>query len=396
MTEAMNRAAHTLAVCALFLSGCRQGDAERPESIVNASTTLPAPDSSAKKDCCASDTADVPSMVSKIKTRQFKIPDVVVVDQDGNELHFYEDIVKDRIVAINFVFTSCAASCPLLGSSYAKLQDKLGDRLGKDCTLISVSVDPTVDRPERLKEWADRFGRKPGWTLVTSTPGGKAELDVLLKALQVYAPAKADHSQSVIVVDGTTLEGRSSRRIAAPDELEAMLDEALRTQGGRNYFTDTTLVDHEGQSLKFYSDLVRGKVVVICPFFTSCTGSCVVTSGTLAKLQDRLGDRLVKDVVLISLTVDPDVDSPPRLAEYARKLSARPGWHFLTGEKANLAAVERKLGQYVEIREAHPTTMIVGNETTGLWLKHTNPSDVEGLIAKVEEALADVRAASAR
>ena len=213
----------------------------------------------------------------------------------------------------------------------------------------------------------------------------------MLKALQVYAAAKADHSQSVIVVDGTTLEGFSSRRIAAADVLEAMLDRAVKTRGGRNYFTDTALVDQAGRSMRFYSDLLRDKVVVICPFFSSCTGSCVVLNGTLAKLQDRLGDRLGKDVVLISLTVDPDVDDRARLADYARRLSARPGWYFLTGEKANLAQVERKLGQYVAVREAHPTTMIVGNEATGLWLKHTNPGDVDGLTAKVEEALADVR-----
>ena len=345
--------------------------------------------------CVASQTPPgLPDVPTPVALRKFIVPNVTVMDQDGKEIHFYDDLMKDKIVAINFVFTSCTASCPLLGTSFAQLQNRLGDRLDNEFSLISISVDPAVDRPERLQEWAARFGRKPGWSLVTSAPGRKADIDTLLKAFQVYSPTKADHSQSVFVIDGSTLEGQSSSRIASADALETMLDLALKTRGGRNYFTDTTLVDQAGRHMRFYSDLIQGKVVVICPFFTSCAGSCVVSSGTLAKLQDRLGDRLGKDVILISLTVDPDVDNPSRLADYARRVSARPGWYFLTGEKANLAEVERKLGQYVAVRETHTTTMIVGNEATGLWLKHTNPGDLGGLTAKVEEALADVRTSS--
>jgi protein SCO1/2 len=170
-----------------------------------------------------------------------------------------------------------------------------------------------------------------------------------------------------------------------------LIDAASRTRGGRTYFTDTMLVDQDGRRLRFYTDLVKGKVVVIHPFFTSCSGSCVTMADALTKLQDRLGDRLGKEVVLLSMTVDPANDQVERLAEHARKLRARPGWHLLTGRREDLEQVERRLGQYVEAREAHNTTFVVGNEASGLWMKHLDPRDTDGLLAKVEQALADRR-----
>jgi cytochrome oxidase Cu insertion factor (SCO1/SenC/PrrC family) len=394
-----------LTTALLALAGCRGGSAppaapteaqaaaapaERPAAAAPVDVAATPPDLARKADCCKADETD-PTLPVLAAVRPVSIPDVRVLDQDGREVRFYEDLVKGKVVAINFVFTTCKAACPLLGAGFKQLQEKLGDRLGKDCTLISVSVDPVTDRPERLKEWAAVYGARPGWTLVTSTERGKPELDRLLKALQVYSPVKTEHSQSVLVVDGDAREGWTSRRIASADEVLGLIDQALKTRGGRNYFTDTTLTDQDGRRLRFYSDLVRGKVVVIHPFFTSCTGSCVVTADTMTRLQKRLGDRLGKDVVFLSLTVDPATDTPEQVAAYARRVGAKEGWHLLTGSKAELEQVERRLGQWVEQRESHATTIIVGNEASGLWLKHNDPRDFNGLLAKVNEALADVR-----
>jgi cytochrome oxidase Cu insertion factor (SCO1/SenC/PrrC family) len=378
--------------------GCR---VERDVPSPSVSSLETAPDRTPPeqgKTCCKTDETPAAGSTSAPvfapgKPRPIVVPDVKLVDQDGKEVRFYHDLVKGKVVAINFVFTSCKAACPLLGAGFSKLQTRLGDRLGKDCSLISVSVDPAVDRPERLQEWAAQFGARPGWTLVTASKTGKDQLDTLLKALQVYSPEKTDHSQSVLVVDGNSLEGWSSQRTAGTDELVAMIDAALQIRGSRNYFTDTTLVDQDGRRLRFYTDLIQGKVVVIHPFFSSCTGSCTVMASALSKLQDRLGDRLGKEVVLLSLTVDPATDQVQRLAEHARKLGTRPGWHLLTGEKDDLEQVERRLGQFVEQREAHSTVIVVGNESSGLWLKHLDPRDSDGLIAKVEQALADGQSA---
>src|SRR4030095_10984245 len=95
------------------------------------------------------------------------IPDVNVLDQDGNALHFYSDLIKDKTVAINFIFTNCTTICPPLAATFARLQKEMGDKVGKDVHLISISVDPLTDTPERLKAWGAKFKAGPGWTFVT-------------------------------------------------------------------------------------------------------------------------------------------------------------------------------------------------------------------------------------
>ena len=97
------------------------------------------------------------------------------------------------------------------------------------------------------------------------------------------------------------------------------------------YFTDVTLINQDGQPMRFYSDVLKGKVVVVNAFFTTCTSVCPPMNRNFEKIQNALGDRLGKDVFLVSISVDPTTDTPPRMKEYAQKFHARPGWLFLTG-----------------------------------------------------------------
>jgi protein SCO1 len=126
------------------------------------------------------------------------IPDVTVLDEEGKEVRFYSDLVKGKIVAINFIFTTCTTVCPPLGATFARLQRSINPDLAKEVRLISISVDPAVDTPERLKAWAGKFGAQPGWKLVT---GSKAELDKLLRALGGYTAQKEDHTPTVLIGD---------------------------------------------------------------------------------------------------------------------------------------------------------------------------------------------------
>ncbi|HEX8162460.1 MAG TPA: SCO family protein [Pyrinomonadaceae bacterium] len=126
------------------------------------------------------------------------MPDVEVTDQDGRKSRFYTDLVKGKVVIINFVFTSCTYVCPMQGANFAKLQAALGDRLGRDVSLISVSTDPVVDTPARLKAWGERFGAKPGWTLVT---GGKDEMEKLLRSLTGDGARRGEHSPVALLGD---------------------------------------------------------------------------------------------------------------------------------------------------------------------------------------------------
>lgn len=160
-------------------------------------------------------------------------------------------------------------------------------------------------------------------------------------------------------------------------------------QPAAKYFTDVQLINQDGQRMRLYSDLLRGKVVIINSFFATCQGSCLPMSRNLQKVQQALGDRLGKDVHIISISVDPAVDTPPRLKEYAKKLQASPGWYFLTGDKQNVDLALTKLGQYVNDKEAHLNIFIIGNERTGLWKKAFGLASSDELVKIVDSVLND-------
>ncbi|HSB11575.1 MAG TPA: SCO family protein [Blastocatellia bacterium] len=127
---------------------------------------------------------------------KLQIPDVSVYDQDGQKLKFVTDLVRGKTVAINFIFTTCTTICPPLAATFRRVQQEMGDRVGHDVRLISISVDPVVDTPERLKQFGAKFKAAPGWTFVT---GSKFEINSLLKALGAAVVDKNDHTPMVLV-----------------------------------------------------------------------------------------------------------------------------------------------------------------------------------------------------
>lgn len=155
------------------------------------------------------------------------------------------------------------------------------------------------------------------------------------------------------------------------------------------YFTDVELINQNGEKMKFYSDLLQGKVVIINSFFATCQGSCLPLNQNLAKVQEALGDRLGKDVYIVSISVDPTVDTPPNLKQYAKKLQARPGWFFLTGSKENVDFALKKIGQFVDDKQDHLNIFIIGNERTGLWKKAFGLAKSEELVKVVESVVND-------
>jgi protein SCO1/2 len=324
-----------------------------------------------------------------------QIPDVSLVDQDGRPVRFASDLVRDRVVAVNFVFTTCTTICPPMGANFAKLRQLLGERAGRDVHLISVSVDPRTDTPERLKAWAGKFGAGPGWTLVTGDP---AEVTRLLKALGAYTPSIDDHSPLLLVGNAASGEWTRAYGLAPPAKIVEILDSVAAPEAeaeapartlqdaARSYFGDIPLVDQSGRTQRLYSDLLADRSVVIDVMFTSCTGVCPVMSRTFAHLQDWLGDRLGRDVHLISISVDPENDTPAKLAEYAARYKARPGWYFLTGSKENVEAALRKLGQKAGNREDHQNLFLIGNDRTGLWKKAfglAKPEEIQPIVESV-------------
>lgn len=159
------------------------------------------------------------------------VPDVVLVDQDGREVRF-PDLVDGRVVAVNFVFTTCTTICPPMGATFGRLQrdlaEGLAERLGEEVHLVSVSVDPVVDTPARLAAWADRFGRRPGWTLLT---GERSRVDRVLRALGAFTPEKEDHAPLVLVGDDRTGRWLRVYGLAGPDRVAAALERVTAEDG---------------------------------------------------------------------------------------------------------------------------------------------------------------------
>ena len=160
-------------------------------------------------------------------------------------------------------------------------------------------------------------------------------------------------------------------------------------RAAEKYFTNTVLVDQDGKEHQFYTDLIKDKVVVINAMFATCKDSCPMMEANFARIQKWLGPKLGADVRLISISVDPEMDTPTVLKEYGGRFDAKPGWYFLTGKKQNVELVLHKLGLYVENKQDHLNLFLIGNDRTGLWKKALGTSDSEKLIGVVKSVLED-------
>jgi protein SCO1/2 len=107
-------------------------------------------------------------------------------------------VIGDRIAVVNFIYTSCTTVCPVSSATFQQLQGRFGAALGKDVVLVSISVDPLRDTPERLRDFSDRYQARAGWTWLT---GAKPDVDAVLKGFGAYTPNFEDHAAMVLVGD---------------------------------------------------------------------------------------------------------------------------------------------------------------------------------------------------
>ena len=139
------------------------------------------------------------------------LPDAVLLTQDGVEVSLKSDVVGGRIVVMDFVYTTCTTVCPVLSATFRQVQNKLGDRLGGEVVMVSISVDPNRDTPARLKKYAERLGAGDSWLWLT---GQQQAVTEVLEELGAYTPNFADHPSMVLVGDGKN--GQWARFIGFP------------------------------------------------------------------------------------------------------------------------------------------------------------------------------------
>jgi protein SCO1/2 len=159
-----------------------------------------------------------------------RIIDRPVIDQDGHQVSFGRDVVADKLVVIDFIYTSCGTLCPLQSSLLSDLQEHVGDRLGRDVTFISLSIDPTVDNPARLKSEAEKFDAKAGWHFLTGKP---KDIEVILTGMQAYVETPEDHPGFFLI--GSSAEDVWSKLdgLPSPDLLYERLNDADRARARR-------------------------------------------------------------------------------------------------------------------------------------------------------------------
>jgi protein SCO1/2 len=150
---------------------------------------------------------------------------------------------------------------------------------------------------------------------------------------------------------------------------------AAESPWGANYFPNLPLTNQDGTTVHFYDDVIKGKIVVIDLIYTHCVDSCPLETARLAQVQKMLGNRVGKDIFFYSITIDPDRDTPKVLKEYAEKYHIGAGWTFLTGKKADIDRISKKLGLYSEPdpndRDGHTPSVLLGNEPAGQWMRQS-------------------------
>ena len=165
-----------------------------------------------------------PPIAPPVALPKVKLLNPELRDQNGTPVHFASDIVDDRIMALNFIYTDCNTACPVASAIFSKLQSRLGDKLGRAVRMVSLTINPASDTPERLKAYAERFHAKPEWVWLT---GEKPQVVALLKGLGVYNRDYTNHASVILVGDPRRGEWTRFNGLSSPDAIAARIDELL-------------------------------------------------------------------------------------------------------------------------------------------------------------------------
>jgi cytochrome oxidase Cu insertion factor (SCO1/SenC/PrrC family) len=165
-------------------------------------------------------------------------------------------------------------------------------------------------------------------------------------------------------------------------------DGRSREEQNLNYFTDLPVTTHEGEEKRFYSDILKDQVVMISFFYTNCP-TAEPDNAKIAEIRGLLGGEKGKDILFVSVSADPERDTPEALEEYAQRFAAGKGWVLLTGPAETMRTINLRLGNRNPDPELHIRVFLLGNLRTGHWIRMNefapSPSVAEGLRLLAEE-----------
>jgi cytochrome oxidase Cu insertion factor (SCO1/SenC/PrrC family)/cytochrome c2 len=154
---------------------------------------------------------------------------------------------------------------------------------------------------------------------------------------------------------------------------------------GASYFPNIELTEHSGKKVRFFDDLIEGKVVMINFMFTSCPDVCPMETARLLDVQRLLGERVGTEVHMYSISIDPTRDTPEVLAAYRERWGVQPGWSFYTGKLEEIDLLRQKLGVLAPELDPemgamdHNINMVLGNQATGRWMRRSPFENPYGL-----------------
>lgn len=144
---------------------------------------------------------------------------------------------------------------------------------------------------------------------------------------------------------------------------------------------DVEVLTQDGKQVKFFTDLVKGKKVMINFIYTSCQLTCPIAGRNFAKLQEYLKKESEEDVFLISVSTDPTVDTPQILKKWSKKFGRRDGWTLVTGDESKMQELLMALTGSLPQRGLHSSLLILFNEANGAWEKGSSLVEPKLLLA---------------
>lgn len=165
------------------------------------------------------------SVRSEVDTSSnIKVLNTALLNQNGTPVKFATDIISDKIIVMNFIYTDCSTACPVVSAIFAKLQTLLGKKLQQDIRMVSLSINPITDTPEKLKSYATHFQAQPEWVWLT---GEKSQVNDLLKGLGVYSADYSNHKPVILIGDAISGTWTRFDGFTSPETLAAKIDELL-------------------------------------------------------------------------------------------------------------------------------------------------------------------------
>jgi protein SCO1/2 len=104
---------------------------------------------------------------ARSRIQQRNLPNIPLITHEGKEVRFYDDLVKDKVIMLNFFYALCGDVCPAVTANLADVQKMLGDQVGRDIFMYSITLKPDADDVLAIQAYRDSYGAGPGWTFLT-------------------------------------------------------------------------------------------------------------------------------------------------------------------------------------------------------------------------------------